>query len=230
MIAVDLHIHSALSPCADDDMTPGNIAAMASLKGLDMIALTDHNTAGQCRAAASAAARWGVGFLPGIEVTSREDVHVLCYFPKIELLEAFVQRVEASLQRVRNKPEFFGNQLFYNEVDELIGHREELLLTHCGFTLDQLAQMAWSGGGIAVPAHIDKGINSLLSVLGMVPQGLKTSVMEAFGSRIPDDVTKNNKLLYSSDAHQLGAILERTFFLPLDSADPRAVIAYFRAE
>jgi hypothetical protein len=230
MIAVDLHIHSALSPCADDDMTPSNIAAMASLKGLDMIAVTDHNTAGQCRAAAAAAARWGVGFLPGIEVTSREDVHVLCYFPQIEILEAFAQGVEASLQKVTNRPEFFGNQLFYNEVDALLGHRDELLLTYCGFSVDQLAEMAWNRGGIAVPAHIDKQANGILSVLGAMPQGLKTAVVEVFGKDVPQEVIENNKVLRSSDAHKLGAILERNFFLPLESADPSAVIAYFRGE
>ncbi|MFR1758700.1 MAG: PHP domain-containing protein [Christensenellaceae bacterium] len=229
MIAVDLHIHSALSPCADDDMTPNNITGMAALKGLDMIAVTDHNSCGQLRSVIRAAENYGVAVLPGMEATTREDVHVLCYFSHIEAMEAFGGRVEASLPKIRNKPAFFGNQLFYNEVDEVTGQREHLLLVSSGFSLEQLSDMAWNMGGIAVPAHINKGANSLLPVLGMIPRGLQAPAVEVFGDENLGSLIFNRKVLRSSDAHQLGAILEPVFHLPLPEPDPEAVIAWLRS-
>ena len=229
MIAVDLHIHSALSPCADDDMTPNNITGMAALKGLDLVAVTDHNTCGQLRAVVQAAANYGVSVLPGMEATTREDVHVLCYFPRVEAAEAFGEKLEASLPKVKNKPAFFGNQLYYNELDEVTGQREHLLLVSSRFSLEQMAATAWELGGIAVPAHINKGANSLLPVLGMIPKGLNAPAVEVFGDEDLGSITFGRKVLHSSDAHQLGAILEPVSHLPLDTADPETVIAWLRS-
>jgi len=229
MIAVDLHIHSALSPCADDDMTPNNILGMAALKGLDMIAVTDHNSCGQLRSVIRAAENYGIAVLPGMEATTREDVHILCYFPRMEAMEAFGEWVEASLPKIRNKPAFFGNQLFYNEVDEVTGQQEHLLLVSSAFSLEQLSNMAWNMGGIAVPAHINKGANSLLPVLGMIPKELHAPAVEIFGDEDLGSLTFNRKVLHASDAHQLGAILEPVFHLPLPGPDPEAVIAWLRS-
>ena len=229
MIAVDLHIHSALSPCADDDMTPNNILGMAALKGLDMIAVTDHNSCGQLRSVIRSAENYGIAVLPGMEATTREDVHILCYFPRMEAMEAFGEWVEASLPKIRNKPAFFGNQLFYNEVDEVTGQREHLLLVSSAFSLEQLSNMAWNMGGIAVPAHINKGANSLLPVLGMIPKELHAPAVEIFGDEDLGSLTFNRKVLRASDAHQLGAILEPVFHLPLPGPYPEAVIAWLRS-
>lgn len=154
---------------------------MAALKGLDMIAVTDHNSCGQLRSVIRAAENYGIAVLPGMEATTREDVHILCYFPRMEAMEAFGEWVEASLPKIRNKPAFFGNQLFYNEVDEVTGQREHLLLVSSAFSLEQLSNMAWNMGGIAVPAHINKGANSLLPVLGMIPKELHAPAVEIFG-------------------------------------------------
>jgi len=228
MISVDLHIHSALSPCADDDMTPNNITGMAALKGLDMIAVTDHNTCGQLAAVVKAAENYGVAVLPGMEITTREDVHLLCYFPNLDTALEFGEFVENSLPKVKNKPAFFGNQLYYNELDEVTGTREKLLLVSSKYTLEDLSEMAWERGGIAVPAHINKGTNSLLPVLGMIPKGLKAPTVEVFGQEELGSLIFGRKVLHSSDAHQLGVILEPEFFLPVDRADPAAVIEWMR--
>ena len=228
MIAVDLHIHSALSPCADDDMTPNNITGMAALKGLDLIAVTDHNTCGQLRAVVKAAENYGVAVLPGMEITTREDVHLLCYFSNVDTAVEFGDMVEESLPKVKNKPAFFGNQLYYNEMDEVVGSRERLLLVSSKYTLEKLSEMAWERGGIAVPAHINKGTNSLLPVLGMIPKGLHAPTVEVFGKEELGSLIFGRKVLHSSDAHQLGSILEPEFHLPLDTSDPALVIEWLR--
>ena len=85
----DLHIHSCLSPCGDNDMTPNNIVNMSLLNGMDMIALTDHNSCKNCRAAVRAGEEAGVTVVPGMELTTSEEAHVVCLFPTVEQAEAF---------------------------------------------------------------------------------------------------------------------------------------------
>ena len=85
----DLHIHSCLSPCGSEDMTPYNIAAMAALKGLDVIAVTDHNSCKNCPAVLAAAKEYGVLALPGMELTTSEEVHAVCLFETLDAAMAF---------------------------------------------------------------------------------------------------------------------------------------------
>lgn len=113
----DLHLHSCLSPCGDDDMTPNNIVNMAKLKGLTCIALTDHNTAMNCRATAMAARQAGLGFIPGMELSTAEDIHLICLFPDCDKAEAFSRRVAEALPPVKNKPRIYGHQIRLDELD-----------------------------------------------------------------------------------------------------------------
>ena len=125
-LAYDLHIHSCLSPCGDEDMTPANIAGMAMIKGLKIIALTDHNTARNAPALIRAAEEYGITVLPGMELTTAEEVHVVCLFAKEEDALAFDACVYDQLIKVRNRKEFFGGQVLMNERDEVIGKEENL--------------------------------------------------------------------------------------------------------
>ena len=106
----DLHIHSCLSPCGDDDMTPANIAGMAAVKGLDVIALTDHNSCRNCPAAMYHGIQYGVTVIPGMELTTQEEVHVICLFPDLENALAFDDLVYEKLMPVRNREDIFGKQ------------------------------------------------------------------------------------------------------------------------
>ena len=126
--AVDLHIHSCLSPCADDDMTPCNIAGMAYVKHLDCIALTDHNAAENLPAAALAAREMGVCLLPGIEVTSSEEVHILCYFPAVDPAVDFGRMIYDHLPPLPNNKRIFGNQMILGPEDEAQGELSKLLI------------------------------------------------------------------------------------------------------
>ena len=107
----DLHIHSCLSPCADDDMTPNNIAGMAALKGLQILALTDHNSCKNCPAFFAACKRQGIIPVAGMELSTAEDVHLVCLFENIEDAMRFDVEIEKHLMSVDNRPEIFGNQL-----------------------------------------------------------------------------------------------------------------------
>ena len=136
----DLHIHSCLSPCGDDDMTPCNIAGMAKLKGLDIIALTDHNTARNLPAIQEACDAYGLLLVPGMEITTREEVHMLGYFPDVGTALDFSAMIKTHLPPKKNKPSFFGYQRVMNSDDEQIDEEEALLIGATDFPLSEAAR------------------------------------------------------------------------------------------
>lgn len=213
-LSVDLHIHSCLSPCADDDMTPYQIAAVASIRGLDAIAVTDHNACANSRACAQACADFGVLFVPGVEVTTQEDVHALCYFPTLDALEDFCALLEQHQPFVANHPAFFGNQTIRNLEDQPAGERSRWLLQAVEIPLEDVEREAQARGGVLVPAHIDRGSNSLLSNLGFIPPTLQAKVMEVYQEA---EHATQLRTIRSSDAHHLQDILE--FGFPLSVSE-----------
>lgn len=219
---VDLHIHSCLSPCADLDMTPWNIVGMAKLKGMDAIAICDHNAALNLPAAMKAGREYGICVVPGLEVTSREDIHLLCYFPLLESALEMGRLVGKGQRAVKNKPALFGEQLLVDENDEPMGVVEQLLLTACSMALHEVAHAARSLGGVMVPAHINKGANSLLPTLGFMPDAPDMPTVEIYNTR-PHSAL-NRLCIASSDAHRLGDILEEGFPLYVREITPGAVV------
>ncbi|MGE5494339.1 MAG: PHP domain-containing protein [Burkholderiales bacterium] len=220
----DLHIHSCLSPCASDDMTPANIAAMAHLKGLNIISLTDHNAGNNLEPMSFEAEKQGIIFVPGIEVTTREEVHVLVYFSSLEPALNFCEAIYDSLPDIPAQPEIFGEQIIIDKNDEISGRLDKLLLQASSFTIDDIAAMAKEAGGCAVPAHINRDSFSVISNLGFIPPGLFGCVEIAKSLPYPA-VSPEYKVLYSSDAHNLGDISE-----PLNAlsgiSSPEVFISY----
>lgn len=215
-IAVDLHIHSALSPCAEDDMTPNNIVNMALLKELDAIAITDHNGCDNvCSAMKVAGSRLVI--LPGIEVQSREEVHLLCYFAELAALVEFEAVVGYHLHGPANDPTQFGRQLILNERDEVIGEKEKLLISSVDLSIDEIVGEVRRRGGVVVPAHVDRPSYSILSQLGFIPPELGFKMLE-ISKNGAGFLPQDDKFSYlsSSDAHCLGDILEREVFLFVD--------------
>lgn len=215
--AYDLHIHSCLSPCASDDMTPANIAAMAKLKGLSVISLTDHNCGANLPAMDKAAKQNGLIFIPGIEVTTREEVHVLVYFADLSPAVRFADTVYSSLPDIGNRPDIFGSQIKMDENDRPAGTLQKLLLQASPYSIEEIVDMAKLSGGCAVPAHINRDSFSVLSNLGFIPEGLFKAVEAVKGLPCPP-LSPEYKVLYSSDAHQLGDISEPLYALPLTDA------------
>ena len=165
----DLHIHSCLSPCGDDDATPASIAGIAALNGLQIAALTDHNTTANCPAFFEAARAYGVIPIAGMELTTAEDIHVICLFPTLDAAKDFDREVSARRIRIRNKPAVFGNQLIMNADDEVIGEELDLLINATMLSLEEAYTLAFSHGGACYPAHIDRPSNGMISVLGSFP-------------------------------------------------------------
>lgn len=217
----DFHIHSCLSPCGDADMTPNNIVNMAKLNGLDAIALTDHNIALNCGAVMEVGEQVGLLVMPGMELCTREDVHVICLFETLEGAQGFGREVYDKLPAIDNRPDIFGEQLILNSLDELTGSEPRMLLTAADIGFDEVLPMALSFGGTAFPAHIDKNANGALAVLGGIPPEAGFRVAElssgcdeaAFLSQNPEVAPM--KRLISSDAHYLWQIAEPEHFIEL---------------
>ena len=213
----DLHIHSCLSPCGDDDMTPGNLVGMSVLKGLDCIALTDHNSCKNCAAAMKYGENFGITVIPGMELTTREEVHVICLFPSLESAMDFDAYVYEHLLPIKNREDIFGKQQIMNEDDEICGTVENLLIGSTDISFADSFTLAASFGGIAYPAHIDKSSTSLLSNLGFIPPGIAFSCAEFHNMNQFHTLKKAHphletcRIICCSDAHYLQDIHEAEY-------------------
>ena len=217
----DFHLHSCLSPCAENDMTPHNIAGMGSLAGLQIMALTDHNSCKNCPAFFEAAPRYGVIPVAGMELTTAEDIHVLCLFETLQGALAFDAAAGARRMLVKNNVRIFGDQLILDGSDEEIGTEPYFLPAATSITIEEAPALAARYGGVAYPAHVDRESNGVISVLGVFPElpGVLNAELNdaaaigALTARYPNLGKK--RLLVSSDAHRLGDIRDKSAFLTL---------------
>jgi len=123
-VKADLHIHSCLSPCGDNDMTPCNIVNMAKLLGYDMIALTDHNSCLNCEAAIDAGKKAGLTVVPGMELCTAEEIHCVCLFEDLKKANEFSSYIRTTMPDIDNKPEIYGEQRIMNSDDTLKGYEK----------------------------------------------------------------------------------------------------------
>lgn len=211
----DLHIHSALSPCAEDEMTPNNIVNMAYIKGLDIIAVTDHNAALNCEAVFNCAKDRGIVVVPGIELETREEVHMICLFPGLEEVMKMHKEVSNALPGIENREDIFGQQIIMDEEDNIVRNYKPMLLTATNLSIDDVFEKVGKLGGVVVPAHVDRDSFSIISNLGIVPDYLNIKYLEISKNCVINEfLNKNSYLstynfLRSSDAHNLGKILEK---------------------
>lgn len=228
----DLHLHSCLSPCGSEDMTPANMAAMCALAGLDIVALTDHNTCGNCAAFCQAAERRGLLALAGMELCTREEVHVVCLFPSPQQAEAFERHVADRLSPMPNRPEIFGTQLRMDSGDTVLGEDPRFLAGPADIGLAEVPALTVSFGGVAFPAHIDRPSFSLLGVLGLWDPGLDFSLAEVSRSCPPPLRQRRDlagvRLITNSDAHYLEQIQDAEHTMDLPHRTPQAVLSWLR--
>lgn len=229
-LSYDLHIHSCLSPCGDGEMLPSDIVGMAYVKGLDVIAVTDHNSCKNCPAVLKKAEEYGLTAIPGMELCTAEEVHVLCLFPELEAALAFDERVRCTLPAIKNRPDIFGEQLIVDENDRVIGSEPYLLISAASIPFDAVYAQTAELGGIMIPAHIDKGSNSLLSNLGFIPPDSRFSCAELRSPAKAEELRSRHpylqgcRLITNSDAHRLEEIHEPVNFLSADSRDPADIL------
>jgi len=225
--AADLHIHSCLSPCAGSDMTPNNIVNMAALKGLELIAVCDHNCARNLPAVQAAADARGLLLLPGLEVETREEVHMLALFAALSSAMAFGEWVYAHLPPLPNRPDLFGEQLVLDENDDPIAAEPRLLIQSTALSIDEAAAACRRMGGVPVPAHINRTSNSLLANLGFIPPGPAFTALEVSANLPISGVNLSRyHVLCNSDAHTLGDISEPIHFVPAYERSAAGVLAY----
>ena len=218
----DLHIHSCLSPCGDEDMTPNNIAGMAAIKGLNVLALTDHNTAKNCPAFFEACKRQGIIPIAGMELSTEEDIHLVCLFEELDDAMRFDAVIEEHLLPINNRPEIFGEQLILDGNDEPIGEVERLLISPTDLPIDEAIKLARAYGAHVHPAHIDRETNGIIAVLGDIPTEYGFKIFELRdrnnAERLSATVEELNSknILVCSDAHQLWNISEADNSLLID--------------
>lgn len=217
----DLHIHSCLSPCADNDMTPCNIAGMAAIKGLGIVALTDHNSTKNCRAFFAAAKRHGIVPIAGMELTTAEDVHIVCLFPTLEAAEKFDDEYRSFRILYKNRKDIFGDQLILDEEDNVIGEEEHLLLNASTLSIEEAGRLARKYGAAVFPAHIDRDENGIIAALGCVPEtphfhAVEFRDRESIGEYSEKYGLSDKLILTDSDAHYLWDISEAENYIELE--------------
>lgn len=211
----DLHIHSCLSPCGSLELPPSEIARLLAARGVQVAALTDHNTALNCPAFAKACSAHGIVPLFGMEAQTQEECHILCLFGCLEAALAFSGEIYTLLPPVRNQPEKTGDQVYVDEEDNILGEVEKYLITCADLDIFQLAEKVHAAGGAVIPAHAERPAFSLSSQLGFIPEGPWNAVEVV---RLPPSAdTKGYPLTVSSDSHYPEHVARRTFLL--DTAD-----------
>ena len=231
----DLHIHTALSPCANDDMTPNDIVGMALINGLDLIAVTDHNSVSNAQAVVGAAAGKELIVLPGVEVSTAEEVHVLCLFSDPETALSFEAELSSYYSPIKNRIDIFGNQILLDKNDCVKGEEERMLIAPTTISFDRLYQLVHEHGGAFIPAHLDRDSFSVLSNLGFLPPDLTIGTLEVSSrgfekgfDKLNPELFENHKIVVSSDAHQLWVISEKEHFLMLPELTAKAAIDYLQ--
>ena len=215
-LRADLHVHTVLSPCAGIEMIPPLLVEETVQQGIHLIAITDHNATANIRAVQKAAEGSGLHVLPGMELQTREEVHVLCLFDTLDQAEALQAWVDANLPDIPNNIDFFGEQFVVDETGDFLRREERLLLSSVDVSLNQAWEKVHDLGGLFVPAHINRTANGLLALLGLVPTDIPIEVLEISRHITPEEAPKKFRqirgypLIQNGDVHYLDGFLGST--------------------
>ncbi|MCI9258267.1 PHP domain-containing protein [Acutalibacter sp.] len=231
----DFHIHSCLSPCGDNDMTPNNLVGMAAVMGLEIIGITDHNTCKNAPAVLAVAQEAGILALPGMELCTAEEAHVVCLFETLEGAMEFDRYIYDTIPHIPNKPEIFGEQRILDQSDQLVGTLEDLLLVSSFVAVDDVKRLAEAYGGTAFPAHVDRDSYSVTAALGSIPpeggytvaEVTREADLEALRAQYPE--LRGMGIVRDSDSHYLDTLAESPALkLPLPERTAKAVLEALR--
>ena len=214
----DLHVHTVLSPCAEIEMLPPLIVSEAKIRGIDLIAITDHNASANISAVQKAALGSGITVLPGMELQTKEEVHVICLFDSIEQIVQFQNIVDQKLPPIKNRPEYFGEQLVVDDKGDFVRKEERLLITSTDLSINEAFNLVDEIGGIFIPAHVNRKANGLLEILGFVPVDIPILALEISRHISPKDVKKiypqinSFEIIQNGDVHRLSEFIGTTIF------------------
>ncbi|MBQ4568493.1 MAG: PHP domain-containing protein [Ruminococcus sp.] len=217
----DFHIHSCLSPCGDDDSTPANIAGMATLNNLQVVALTDHNTCRNCPGFFQAAKRHGIIPIAGMELTTAEDIHIVFLFENLEDALEFDKEINSRRILFPNRVDIYGEQYVMDGEDNVLETEPNLLSNATTVTVEECPALAERFGGICYPAHVDRQANGIIATLGTFPdiKGFKccefhdADKVQEYLEQYP---IGQRKIIISSDAHYLWDMREENDFFLID--------------
>jgi 3',5'-nucleoside bisphosphate phosphatase len=235
LFRADLHIHTVLSGCAEIEMIPSLILWQAEKKGLNLIAITDHNACHNAEAVMEAAVGTNIHVLPGMELQSKEEVHILCLFDKVESCKEWQEKVFEKLSPMANKEDLFGPQYVVNAAGDWLWTEDRLLAQSADMTLEEIVDQVASLGGMAIPAHVDRPSYSLLSNLGLIPPDLAVTALEVTPYFNPKKgflewpQLKDWCLIVNGDAHRLNEIQDRTL-LKMSHPEIKEMILAFQGQ
>lgn len=220
VFVADLHIHSVLSPCAQREMLPQCIILEALEKKINIIALCDHNACDNVEITVALGNRFGVWVVPAIEVETREEIHLLCYFPTISHLHNFNGFISRSLLPMPLREEIWGEEWIVGEEGEVLAKKDCLLVYPTSLSLEEVIALAGSCGGVVVPAHVDRKHYSIISQLGFIPPNLGIHIVEVSQGVQWNEVIgrlglHRFRVLCSSDAHALNEIGRGTTYFSM---------------
>lgn len=205
----DLHIHSVLSPCGDLEMSPGRIVEKAVQKGLDIIAVTDHNHTGHAKLVREIGENSGIWVVYGVEINTMEEVHCLTFFDTDDQLNHFQEKLDEALPRLPNNADLFGIQVIVDKNEHIVSEVNYSLYPGLNLGISEAANVVHELGGYFVPAHINRSMNGLYSQLGFLPEDLEIDAVEiARNSDLEQLLMEHpdlafHQLFKSSDAHYL---------------------------
>ena len=201
----DLHIHSVLSPCGDWSMSPSAIFEKAKTEHLDIISLTDHNAIENIEALMKCAEQSNLKVIPGIEIQTREDIHMLGYFKDHHTITEFYNAFRKTLPIVKNIPEKMGSQIIVNEKNEVINEMGNFLVVSSSLSIDNAIKMIHDFGGICIASHVDRMAYSIISQLGFIPEGINLDAIETIFNYKHEQLIS----ICNSDAHYIDDIGKR---------------------
>ena len=233
-ISYDFHIHTCLSPCGDNDMTPANIIGMAALKGLQAVAITDHNSSLNCEAAMKLGEENGILVIPGMELTTEEEAHVLCLFYRLEDALAFSELVYSRLLPVKNNPTVFGHQYVCDENENITSEIENLLINATSIGFSDVSRELKPYNGVMIPAHVDKSTTSVISNLGFIPPDSDFTTFECKNLANLHSMRRDHpyfnkcNVITDSDAHYLWDINEAVNTINVPQKTIKDILDFFR--
>ncbi|AZR73308.1 histidinol phosphatase [Anoxybacter fermentans] len=212
----ELHVHTVLSPCSDLLMTPANILKIAQRRGIEILAVTDHNSAENIEVLFELAKGSGVYILPGMEVETKEEVHLVVLFDTLEQVLALQELVYRHLPLLENDENHFGPQLLTDLKDNFVDRVSRLLAVSISLSLDEVVAHVERLGGLVYPAHVDRQRNSILTQLGFIPSEpafLALEVSNRYFERGEfNPLFKNYPLIPAADVHFIDSLQGSVIF------------------